>query len=65
MLKRAFYGPLNTKWATLTDATPREMVPLVALVVVILLFGIFPGLLVNIIQPSVSQIINTMVIAIH
>ncbi len=65
MLKRAFYGPLNAKWATLTDATNLEMVPLVALVAVILLFGIFPGLIVNIIQPSVGQIIQTLTAAIH
>jgi NADH-quinone oxidoreductase subunit M len=65
MLKRAFYGPLNPKWGTLADASTLEMVPLVSLVAVILLFGIFPGLLVNVIQPSVSQIINTLVVAIH
>ena len=65
MLKRVFYGPLNPKWATLTDATNLEMVPLVALGAVILLFGIFPGLIVNIIQPSVSQIIHTLAVAIH
>ena len=57
MLKRAFYGPLNMKWAGLKDATILEMVPLTSLVFVILLFGIFPGILVNIIQPSISQII--------
>jgi NADH-quinone oxidoreductase subunit M len=65
MLKRAFYGPLNPKWAALPDASTLEMVPLISLVAVILLFGIFPGLLVNIIQPSVSQILTTMVAVIH
>jgi NADH-quinone oxidoreductase subunit M len=65
MLKRAFYGPLNAKWATLTDATNLEMAPLVALVAVILLFGIFPGIIVNVIQPSVSQIIHTLAVAVH
>jgi len=65
MLKRAFYGPLNAKWATLTDATNLEMVPLVALVAVILLVGIFPGLIVNIIQPSVGQILHTLAVAVH
>ncbi|HEU5366862.1 MAG TPA: NADH-quinone oxidoreductase subunit M [Ktedonobacterales bacterium] len=65
MLKRAFYGPLNAKWATLTDATNLEMAPLVALVAVVLLFGIFPGIIVNVIQPSVSQIIHTLAVAVH
>lgn len=64
MLKRAFYGPLNPKWATLTDATNLEMVPLVALAAVILLFGIFPGLIVDVIQPSVHQIIQTLAVAV-
>jgi NADH-quinone oxidoreductase subunit M len=65
MLKRAFYGPLNVKWATLTDATNLELVPLVALTAVILLVGIFPGLIVNIIQPSVGQILHTLAVAVH
>jgi NADH-quinone oxidoreductase subunit M len=65
MLKRVFYGPLNPKWATLTDATTLEMVPLVSLVAVVLLFGIFPGLIVNVIQPSVQQIIQTLAVAVH
>ena len=65
MLKRAFYGPLNVKWATLTDASALEMVPLVSLVAVILLFGIFPGIIVNVIQPSISPIIHTLTVAVH
>jgi NADH-quinone oxidoreductase subunit M len=65
MLKRAFYGPLNIKWASLKDASALEMVPLVSLVGVILLFGTFPGIIVNVIQPSVVPIIHTLAVAVH
>ena len=65
MLKRAFYGPLNVKWASLKDASALEMVPLVSLVGVILLFGIFPGIIVNVIQPSVGQILHTLAVVVH
>jgi NADH-quinone oxidoreductase subunit M len=65
MLKRAFYGPLNVKWASLKDASTLEMVPLVSLVAVVLLFGIFPGIIINVIQPSISQIIQTLAVAVH
>ncbi len=58
MLKRAFYGPLNMKWASLKDASVLEMAPLASLVFVILLIGIFPGILVNVIQPSITTLLH-------
>jgi NADH-quinone oxidoreductase subunit M len=58
MLKRAFYGPLNLKWTWLTDASPREVVPLVALTVTILYVGIFPNPMVNLLSPSLHQILT-------
>jgi len=58
MLKRAYYGPLNMKWNWLTDANWREMIPLVTLAVVILFVGIYPAPIVNLIGPSVQQILH-------
>ena len=58
MFRRAFYGPLNLKWNLLTDATVREAFPLVALVVVILFVGIYPGPIVDLIRPSIHQMLT-------
>ncbi len=60
MLKRAFYGPLNPRWAHLNDANLLEMAPLVMLGVVVLFVGVYPGFLVDLLRPSLHQIIQTM-----
>jgi NADH-quinone oxidoreductase subunit M len=61
MLKRVFYGPFNTKWSWLPDASARETIPLVALAVVIVLVGIYPAPFISIIQPSLTQIMHVTV----
>ena len=58
MFRRAFYGPLNVKWNWLTDATAREAFPLAALIVVILFVGIYPGPIVDLIRPSLHQMLT-------
>jgi NADH-quinone oxidoreductase subunit M len=61
MLKRAFFGPLNMKWSWLTDANNlAHIVPMTALAIVILAVGIFPNPLVQVIRPSVQQILTTV-----
>jgi NADH-quinone oxidoreductase subunit M len=61
MLKRSFYGPLNLKWSWLTDANNlAQIVPMTTLAVVILLVGIYPKPLVDLIKPSVQQILTTV-----
>jgi NADH-quinone oxidoreductase subunit M len=60
MLRRSFYGPLNMAWSWLTDATPREAFPLVALTVVILFVGIYPKPIVDLLTPSLHQLLNTV-----
>jgi NADH-quinone oxidoreductase subunit M len=60
MLRRSFYGPLNMAWHWLTDATPREAFPLVALTVVILFVGIYPKPMVDLLTPSLHQLLNTV-----
>lgn len=61
MIKRVFFGPFNTKWNWLPDASSREMVPLYALAAVILFVGIFPLPLILTITPSLTQLMHTAV----
>jgi NADH-quinone oxidoreductase subunit M len=58
MLRRSFYGPLNIKWAWLTDASLRERVILVSLAVVILLIGIFPAPFIDLMTPSLHHMLS-------
>jgi NADH-quinone oxidoreductase subunit M len=68
MLRRAFYGPLNLRWRSLTDVNSfSQFLPLAGLAVVIFFVGIYPKLIVDVITPSVSQMISTMqtVLTLH
>jgi NADH-quinone oxidoreductase subunit M len=58
MLKRVFYGPFNTKWSWLPDATLRETIPLFTLAAVIVFVGIYPAFLVNVITPSLTHVLT-------
>jgi NADH-quinone oxidoreductase subunit M len=60
MLRRAFMGPLNMKWDWLTDATWLEAFPLLALTVVILAVGIYPQPFVDLLTPSMQQLLHSM-----
>lgn len=60
MLKRIFYGPFNTRWNRLPDASLRETIPLYSLGAVIVFVGIYPAFLVNVITPSLTAIIHTV-----
>jgi NADH:ubiquinone oxidoreductase subunit 4 (subunit M) len=46
------------KWDWLTDATVREAFPLVALAVVILFVGIYPQPMINLLTPSLQQLLH-------
>ena len=65
MIKRVFFGPFNTKWNWLTDASRREMIPLYALAGVILFVGIYPLPLIQTITPSLTQLMHTAVAVIR
>jgi NADH-quinone oxidoreductase subunit M len=58
MLKRVFYGSLNTKWNKLLDANWREALPLITLAAVIVFVGIFPNFLIDVITPTLSALLH-------
>ena len=65
MLKRVFYGPFNTRWSWLPDANAREALPLISLAVVIVFVGIFPNFLIQVITPSLTNILHVATAVIH
>ncbi len=66
MLKRVFYGPFNIKWDWLPDTSLREAIPLFSLAAFIVFVGVYPAVLVNIITPSLAQIMHVAAtVALH
>jgi NADH-quinone oxidoreductase subunit M len=56
-LQRIFLGELNPKWNTLNDLTFREYAMLVPLTIIVIVLGIYPSLMLDLMNSSV----NTMV----
>ena len=57
LLERVFYGPMAEQWRGLSDATRLEMAYVGTLVVVIVLVGVYPNLLLDLIANSVAPIV--------
>jgi NADH-quinone oxidoreductase subunit M len=56
MIRRVFFGPFSERWEHLTDPTGVEVVPLVALLAVILIVGLDPAILTNVINSGVAPL---------
>ncbi len=57
LIARVFFGPLNERWRNISDASRLETVAGVCLVGFLVLFGLFPPLIVGQIDISVAPII--------
>jgi len=57
--RQIFFGPLNTKWSRLKDAsTFMEKLPFGFLVMILLVFGFWPSLLINLIRPATDHLLR-------
>jgi len=56
MLLRVFFGPLMPKWQDVGDATPREVFAVATLLLVIIVVGIYPSSVVDMIATGVQPI---------
>ena len=56
MLLKVFFGPLNPRWEHLGDATPREGSVVAMLLFVIILVGVYPSSVVDMIAVGVQPI---------
>ena len=57
MIRRVFFGPFNLHWEHLTDVGGIELVPLVTLIALILVVGLFPQVLTNVINSGISPLV--------
>ena len=58
MIQKIFLGPFNEKWSGLFDMNTRELVSIVPLTVIMIILGIFPGIVLDTISQTVSQLVT-------
>jgi NADH-quinone oxidoreductase subunit M len=57
MLQRVFFGPPLTRWERVGDAIAIETVPLVCLVAAIMIIGIYPAIITDVIKSGLGPIL--------
>jgi len=60
IIQHMLLGPLNERWADLADMNRREVITLVPLIFFMLLFGIYPAPIVDLINQAVVSIVGTL-----
>ena len=58
MFQRVMYGPVREAYRSLPDLTPLEVVCAVPLLVLTVLLGVFPQPAIDIIEPSLEQVLR-------
>jgi NADH-quinone oxidoreductase subunit M len=58
--QRVFQGPLNPKYATLSDMNPLEMVTIWPLAIICVILGVYPSFYLNVIMPSINTLSEHM-----
>jgi NADH-quinone oxidoreductase subunit M len=58
MLQRVFLGPLNPKYEGIADISSREMISVVPLAAIVILFGVYPAPLINLVKTSLVTLIG-------
>ncbi|MBE3580692.1 MAG: NADH-quinone oxidoreductase subunit M [Thermoanaerobacteraceae bacterium] len=57
VVQKTFFGPRKPEWDGLEDARGVELVPIVVLCSVLVLFGLFPSLMVDLIHTGVAPLV--------
>ena len=60
LLQRVFMGPENLKWSKLTDLRTSELVVLVSLLVLVILYGVYPVSLSELYEPSSTALVESV-----
>ncbi len=59
-IQRIFLGPLNPRWAMLADMDTREKLTLVPLAVLMVIFGLYPKPLIDVINSAMTGIVTAL-----
>jgi NADH-quinone oxidoreductase subunit M len=60
MIQRVFLGKFNEKWNGLTDMNLKELVSVVPLIVIMIVLGIFPGIVLDTFTQTVTQLVSIL-----
>ena len=60
MLQRVWLGPVNEKYASLEDVSAREAVTLVPLAVIVIVLGVYPHAILDLISTSLASLNATV-----
>ena len=63
MIKRSMFGPKVERFADVGDASVMEMVPVAALLIAILVVGIYPGFITDVFTAGAEPIVNWIQVA--
>ena len=53
-------GPLNPKWSDLAEINKREIFTIVPLMILIMLVGLYPNILLQLISPTLEGLLISM-----
>ena len=56
VIQKIFFGPRNAKWDHLKDAKGVELIPILLLGGVLIVFGVFPNLIMNVVNSGIVPI---------
>jgi NADH-quinone oxidoreductase subunit M len=60
MFQRVMLGNTNETTENISDLNLKEMIPLIAIVIIVLWIGIFPGMFMHLAENGVGQIIGVV-----
>jgi len=58
LIRRVFLGPTVLRWNDLKDMTPRELMAVIPLAVMIFVLGVYPNLLIRPISPALTALVE-------
>jgi NADH-quinone oxidoreductase subunit M len=59
-LQRVFLGKANEKWSSMPDVDAREIFMLAPLAIIVLVLGIYPSFMLNIMTSSVNHLVDVV-----
>jgi NADH-quinone oxidoreductase subunit M len=64
MIQRSMFGPVNQRMNDVSDATVMEMVPVAAMIIAIMVVGIYPAIITDVFTTGVQPIVDSIQTAI-
>jgi len=60
LAQRVCFGEMPAKWANLTDANGREIFYLVVLLIIVLIIGVYPSVIMDIVNPATMDLMRIL-----